>query len=259
MKAARAFVYQAHPAYDQLPLRQCGPHQDGGWPSWLLPLQPRHVVVPPQRTGQSLSDVRIGGQLEGAREAFTPAHLDEADGRAIGQGRPTAQPVDDPQRRRLKAWHVRHRGRLSTHQVRPELEIVEHVVQPGIAELVGDDVPHVEQAQPPPIGDNGQVLAQAAIPGDLVLGQESALECDVAGQRQHAPVVPIHSGDAEGQRQVGAEHFLVLCGDYGLVERVGRELWPVDDLDLGQVAGVEGDVRHADEAGRRLLRPSPSG
>ena len=202
---------------------------------------------------QPLSGVLPGAQFESASESFTEAHFDETDNRAIGQRRPSAQIGDQPQRRRLKSLHVRDHSHLPVHQLRPELEVVEHIIHPGVVEFVGDHVPDVEQAQPAPVGDGSQLLAQPAIYRDLIFRQEQPLERDVARQWQHTTAESVHGRETEDQRQVRAEHLFVFGGDHVIIECSGRELRPVDDLDLGQIAGVEGYIGHAEET-----RPNPS-
>ncbi len=143
----------------------------------------RRLHVGHLRAVQSLGRVLAGPQLECARDPLPQAHLDDAHDRAVGQGRAPFQVGDDPQCRRPKVRHMCHRGRLVASQSRSPLEVVEYVVQPGVVELVGDDVPDVEQAQPAPVRDGRQVLPQPAVHRDLVSWQECPLECDVARQR----------------------------------------------------------------------------
>jgi len=78
----------------------------------------------------------------------------------------------------------------------PELKVVEHPVQPGIAEFIRNDIPYAAQVQPATIRDGGEVFTQAAINRPLASDQQP-LEGQVVCHRQYPAIVAVYRGDAE--------------------------------------------------------------
>jgi hypothetical protein len=142
-----------------------------------------------------------------------------------------------------------------TPQVCADLAVVENVLEPQVAHLVGDDVSDVEHRQQPAVRHFLDLLAQPAV-GDQAVGRDQQFgKADVALERQHAAVEAVHRRDAPEKRQVRHKQFLHLERDHQIVKGVVVELlrftFKKDARIVGHVAGVVGDGAHAEETPRR--------
>ncbi len=119
-------------------------------------------------------------------------------------------------------------------------QIIVDTVHPDILDFVRDDVFDVEQVQNARRWYLLQPLPQAAIGRGL--GQEQALQFDVALEGEHPAVVAVYAGDLVDEGQVGSHDFLQLSGHYIIINGLRRQLLPKNLPYLAQVAGVPGQT-----------------
>ena len=160
-------------------------------------------------------------------------------GHPVGQISRPLQMRDQAQGGNSKVGQVRHLHLGDHPSAQDDLvtQIVVDTVHPDIVNLVGDDVFDVEQAQNPRWRYLFQTLPQSAI--GRRLGQEQALQLDVALEGEHPAIVAIHAGDSINEGQVGGQDFLQLGGHHVVIDGLRRQLIPENLLYLPQIARVK--------------------
>ena len=143
----------------------------------------------------------------------------------------------------------------AVRQPQPDLPVIEDIIKPEVARLVGDHVFRIEQAQQPGSGYFAKLLAQAAV-GDQRIGRgQQRDKLVVAQQGQYAAVIAIHGRDAPEERQVGHKQLLHLEGDHQFIKgacvKLRRLRAAQDARKVGLIAGVVGNGAHAQEASCR--------
>ena len=114
----------------------------------------------------------------------------------------------------------RCRRRLAL-QLRAQLSVVVHVLEPKVADFVGDHILHVEQVEQFGARHAFELFAEAPIRLQKVGGNKETEQLVIAFQGQCAAVEAIHRRDAPVEGQVGHQEFLHLLGD----DQVGEGLF----------------------------------
>ena len=145
---------------------------------------------------------------------------------------------------------------LSGLSLRPQLEVVVHIVDPQIALLVGDHKADAGQVEQAIVRHAAQLFAQAAIRHHQLGREEETLQLDITTKRQQAAVIAIYRREVVKQREIRRDDLHLFGRTHQPLYRVRRQAAGLAGAQFCQIAGVEANVREAQETvatSRRLI------